>query len=113
MADQACRASYQPHAPSGVVDCGMAAKRRPEGMPRVTQKNIYRAEKNACGRRVHCKRQRREYVKYCPDGWEGPFESLRAAIAWRDELWARLGPLRTCQRLALRAGAVQGADGLV
>lgn len=70
----------------------MAAKRRPEGMPRVTLKNIHRAEKNACGWRVHCKRLRREYVKYFPDGWDGPFASLRAAIAWRDELWARLGP---------------------
>lgn len=70
----------------------MAAKRPPDNMPRVTLKNINRVEQGACGWRVHCKRLRREYVKYFPDGWDGPFDSLRAAIAWRDELWARLGP---------------------
>ena len=37
------------------------------------------------------KRRRRYHVQYFPDGPDGPFESLRAAIAWRDERWLELG----------------------
>lgn len=70
----------------------MTRKRRPDAMPFVTLKNIGRLEKAGYGWRVHIKRRGREYTKYFPDGWDGPFESLRQAIAWRDEAWLRLGP---------------------
>lgn len=66
-------------------------KRRFDGMPRVTLKNINRVEDRCCGWRVHIKRRRREFPRYFPDGPDGPFESLRAAIVWRDEQWAALG----------------------
>ena len=59
--------------------------------PRVTLKNVNRIEKSAHGWRVHIKRQRREYVQYFPDAMDGPFQSLRDAIAWRDEMWRTLG----------------------
>lgn len=70
----------------------MGRKKRPDGMPRVTLKNIHRIEGQGHGWRVHVKRQRREYVQYFPDGMDGPFQSLREAIDWRDALWRRLGP---------------------
>lgn len=69
----------------------MAPKRRFDGMPFVTLKNIRRLEKHGHGWRVHIKRGRKEYPKYFPDGWDGPFESLRLAIAWRDQMWRELG----------------------
>lgn len=61
-------------------------------MPKVTLKNINRVEVEAHGWRVHIKRRRRAYVQYFPDGMDGPFESLRAAIGYRDRLWRELGP---------------------
>ena len=62
----------------------MARKRRPEGFPRITLRNISRAEPKFFGWRVNVKRRRRYHVQHFADGADGPFESLRAAIAWRD-----------------------------
>jgi hypothetical protein len=79
-------------AACGAAGPGMSGKRRFDGMPFVTLNNINRLEKQAHGWRVHIKRRGREYTQYFPDGWDGPFESLRGAIAWRDETWRTLGP---------------------
>lgn len=79
-------------------------KYRRDGMPRITLDNIKRLEKHGCGWRVHIKRQRREYTEYFPDGWDGPFESLRGAIAWRDRQWEALGgPTHVPQKATRRS----------
>ncbi len=62
-------------------------KYRFDGMPRVTLRHIRRLETEGCGWRVNVKRQRQSHVKYFPDGWDGPFDSLRRAIEWRDAQW--------------------------
>jgi hypothetical protein len=73
----------------------MPRQRRPEGFPRVTLKHIQRAEPKFFGWRVNVKRKGRGHVQYFADGPDGPFESLRAAIEWRDAVWERLGPPET------------------
>ena len=70
----------------------MVANLRPKGMPKVTLQHIQRLEVEGHGWRVHITRRGKTHAHYYPDGADGPFASLRAAIDWRDELWARLGP---------------------
>jgi hypothetical protein len=65
--------------------------RRPEGFARVTLKNISRAEPKFFGWKVHVKRRGHNHVQYFADGTDGPFESLRAALEWRDATWQQLG----------------------
>lgn len=38
------------------------------------------------------KRNAKSHWRYFPDGPDGPFESLRQAILWRNSVWLRLGP---------------------
>ena len=67
-------------------------KRRPEGYPRITLRNVSRIELASFGWRVNIKRSRKSYWKDFPDGPDGPFQSLRQAVVWRNSMWARLGP---------------------
>jgi hypothetical protein len=70
----------------------MAHKKRPDGFPKMTLKNIRRPEPKYFGWRVNIKRGRKAHWRDFPDGPDGPFESLRAAILWRNMMWLRLGP---------------------
>lgn len=94
-------------ARAALESAAMRRKKRPDGMPRVTLKNINRIEGQGQGWRVHVKRQRREHVQYVPDGMDGPFQSLRDAIDWRDGLWRRL--VRRCTSPRGGRGGVRAA----
>jgi len=89
----------------------MARKKRPDGFPKITLKNISRPEPRFFGWRANVKRGRKDHYKDFPDGPDGPFESLRAAILWRNMTWARLGPpTRASSRNARNTSGVVGVS---
>ena len=90
----------------------MAAKRRPKGMPKVTLQHIQRLEVEGHGWRVHITRRGKTHAHYCPDGTDGPFASLRAAIDWRDQLWREVGPARHA-RPKVTARCLTGVVGVI
>lgn len=78
--------------------CAMPRRGRPRHLPKVTLKNIQRIEDDGWGWRVLVNRTPRQKWRYFADGPDGPFESLKAAITWRDETWRELGPARHARR---------------
>lgn len=69
----------------------MPRKGRPRGFPRISLSNITRAEPKFYAWYVNITHRTKSYTRYFADGPDGPFESLRAAISWRDATWARVG----------------------
>ena len=89
----------------------MARKKRPDGFPKITLRNIIRTEPKFFAWRVNIKRGGTSHYKDFPDGPDGPFESLRAAILWRNMMWARLGPpSHVMKRHARNASGVVGVS---
>lgn len=87
----------------------MPRRGRDRHLPKVTLKYIHRIEFDGWGWRVLVQRTPHTEWRYFPDGPGGPFESLRAAIAWRDETWRRMGPAQH----ARRRGSKPSATGVV
>lgn len=76
----------------------MPRRGRARDLPKVTLKYIHRVELDGWGWRVLITRAPRQEWRFFSDGADGPFDSLRAAIAWRDETWRRLGPSAHARR---------------
>jgi hypothetical protein len=91
----------------------MARTRRPPGLVKVTLKSIQRVENDGHGWRVHVSRSGTTFVRHFPDADDGPFNSLRAAIAARDAAWRRIGPSVQVRAASRRSrGPVVGVNRL-
>jgi hypothetical protein len=80
----------------------MPRRGRARHLPKVTLKYIHRIEFSGWGWRVLVNRAPHQEWRFFADGADGPFESLRSAIAWRDETWRRLGPAAHARRRGSR-----------
>ena len=86
----------------------MPRKGRPRGFPRISLLNITRAEPEFYAWLVSVTRRRKSHTRFFADGPDGPFESLRAAISWRDATWARVGAPSKVRLLPAPDGRVIG-----
>lgn len=72
----------------------MPRRGRPRDLVKVTLKHIRRIENDGWGWHVYFTRRRAPAWKFFADGADGPYDSLKAAVAWRDQRWIELGPAR-------------------
>jgi hypothetical protein len=88
----------------------MPRKGRPRGFPRISLRNITRAEPKFYAWHVNITHRRKNFSRFFADGPDGPFQSLRTAIAWRDATWARVGAPSKVRLLPAPGGRVVGVQ---